>query len=335
MKSINGWKKMPRCVVIGTTNSAISLAKGVLDGGGELVAVVSLKKELLPNNSVDIESFAKSVGCEYYEVDDINNFTSLFASFDMDYLIVSWPKILKENIYKLSKRATIVAHATDLPKNRGRHAGHWYKVLGLTDGVLSFFYMDSGVDSGEIILKLPFKILKSDTINDINKKIDKLSKDGICEILQNESLVRNKTKQVGIPNYWRKRNMHDVLIDVRMPIRYIISLVDSFCPPYPCAKLICESKVFDITKAEKIDKECNNIEYGKVFLLDDTSIILKCGDGAIKLYSNESFKDYFVKLQGLENKKGLINVENLDSAGGGGIYVLTPSFYIAKHKLEL
>lgn len=324
---------MARCVVIGTTNSAIALAEGVLACGEELVAMVSLTKELLPNNSVDIESFAKSVGTPYYEVDNINNFTELFSGFNMDYLLVSWPRILKANIYTLPKIATIAAHATDLPKNRGRHAGHWYKVLGLKEGALSFFSVDSGVDTGEIVLKLPFEILKSDTINTINKKIEKLSKVGIEKILKNPSLVQDKQAQRGVANYWRKRNMHDVLIDVRMPSDYIIALVDSFSPPYPCAQLIYESKMFAIHKAERVDKKCENIEYGKVFLLEDSSITLKCGDGAIKLYGKESFKDCFANV-GVENKKGKINVETLDSAGGGGDLCLSAQLLYTKISLR-
>ncbi len=309
-----------RCVIIGTTECARSLAKGVLKAGHTLVAMVSLKKELLPNNSVSLEAFAKENHALYYEVEDINQEEKLFRSFAMDVLVCVWPKILRENIFKIPQ-ITICAHPTELPNNRGRHALHWSKVLGLKKSALTFFEVDSGIDTGKIIWQEFFELEESDTINTLNDKINVLAEVGIQKVLNNDALIANKKSQREGGNYWRKRNLHDVVLDMRMSKEMIINTVKSFCPPYPCAKLIIDNQVVDIIEAYEVEGvECPiNMEHGKVFEVQSDRIALKCENALIWLRSKNDRDFEFL----------------CNTWRGGGGYVYPPSYYIAKYKIAL
>lgn len=305
-----------RCVVIGTTECARSLAKGILKSGHALVAVISLKKELLPNNSISLELFAREHGALYFEVSDINQEELLLNNLKMDILVCVWPKILRENIFKIPE-ITICAHPTELPNNRGRHALHWSKVLGLKQSALTFFEVDSGIDTGKIILQKFFELDESDTINTLNNKINILAEAGIQEILNNCELITNRKSQRQGGNYWRKRNLHDVLLDMRMSKEMIINIVKSFCSPYPCAKLIIDDRVIDIQEAYEVKGlECPiNIEHGKVFNLSSCEIVAKCENGLIGLKSKND-KDF----------EFLMNA--FDERGGGGyIYLSSKLLY--------
>lgn len=279
-----------RCVVIGTTAYTMALAQGVLESGSELLAIINLEKDLLPNNSVDLKGFAKENNVKYYETRNINDEEELLLEFDMDILVCSWPKILKEYILNTPKIMTICSHPTKLPHNRGRHPMHWNKVLGLREGGVSFFKADSGVDTGDIILQLPFSIEKDDDINDLNRKINSLAKIGIKRILSDESYLQSLRAQDGKANYWRKRNLHDVILDMRMSKEMIISTVKSFTLPYPCAKLLIENKVIDIIDAsESSDIEWSmNMEHGKIATIDSDKIVVKCENGLVELKSKNS-----------------------------------------------
>ena len=67
---------------------------------------------------------------------------------------------------------SIGTHPTALPFNRGRHPLHWVIDLGISETKLSFFKMDEGVDTGNIILQCPFQIDEGDEIEDVNSKMN-------------------------------------------------------------------------------------------------------------------------------------------------------------------
>ena len=304
-----------RCVILGTMESSKKIARAVMDCGATLVAMISLKKELLPNNSVDIKSFAESINVAYYETEDINKEEDLMRTFAMDMLIFVWPRIIKPHIFNLAKVVTFGIHSTKLPHNRGRHALHWSKVLGLRESAISFFEIDCGLDTGKIILQIPFKIEDLDTINTLNAKVDSAMYEGVVEILKNPRLLRDKKPQEGEGNYWRKRNMHDVLLDMRMSCGMIIRTVQSFTFPYPCAQLVIENQIIPIVEAQRlvVSEDITNMEHGKIYKIEDNAIALKCEDGIVQLKSKEDngfawFKDNIL-------------------CGGGGIFTLQATIF--------
>lgn len=277
-----------RCVVLGTTQGAVSLAKGVINSGAMLIAMISLKKELLPNNSADIQSFARENSIQYYEVDDINKEEQLIHGLDIDFLICAWPKIIQSNIFRIPKILTLGTHPTMLPSNRGRHPMHWSKVLGVHESAVSFFEINEGIDSGKIILQCPFNLEYSDDINVLNARVESLMYSGIITILKNLSLVTKRESQnEQIANNWRKRNVHDILLDTRMSCDMIIKIVQSFTLPYPCAKIIIDNRVIDVVMAKKFRDNIVNMEHGKVLKMENDRIVVKCADALVELRGKE------------------------------------------------
>ena len=130
-----------RFVVLGTSQFSITTSDAILGSGGDVVAIVSMPKDSLPNNSTDILSYAKSKDIKYIETDDINSSKSIkiLSNYRSDFIFVSWPKIVKANVLDIPKYFCIGTHPTNLPYNRGRHPLHWIITLGISESKLSFF----------------------------------------------------------------------------------------------------------------------------------------------------------------------------------------------------
>jgi len=280
-------------VVLGTSEFTIRCAQALLDSGMD-VSLISMPKNALPLNSANILEFAQAHKIPYNEIEDINNSEAIdvIKKYQPDYIFSSWPRIIKKDVIQIPKMV-IGTHPTELPHNRGRHPLHWLIILGLSESKLSFFSMDEGVDTGRVLLQIPFSITKNDTVSDLISKVNELAYEGtkkLCEQLKSspEGIEQDHTKA----NYWRKRTPHDVILDLRMSSSIILRTVRSFAPPYPCAKLIFENNILPITKAavantNLTEKEIRRIEPGKIIRAEGKKITVKVDDSIMQLETNE------------------------------------------------
>lgn len=271
---------MAKCIVLGCSKFTASLVEGILQSNNEILAIISMPKECRPNNSYDLENYAKKNNIKYEQFNNINDEKCrlFIEKLNPNFIISSWHKIIKDEILNLCP--IIGTHPTNLPKDKGRHPLHWLLARGVKKSTLSFFKMDNSIDGGDIYLKLPYKISKKDDINTLNLKINKLAKTGIKKLLKSEFLLK---KQRGKTNYLRARNIHDCIIDPRMGYKTIRRLIASFTAPYPCAKLIIENKILSIKKCKRISKK-DEFGYGKIIKIKDKFIEFSCKNGILRGY---------------------------------------------------
>jgi methionyl-tRNA formyltransferase len=305
-----------RILAIGTTSFLKNCVKGLIAGGSEIVAVMSMPTNQLPDNSIDMYDFAKSLGVDYYESEDINNEETLniIKNIGPDIIFSGWPKMISKRLLMIPSIGIIGTHPTALPLNKGRHPLQWQIVLGLTYSKLSFFWMNEGVDSGELIMQSPYQINLDDTIVTLSSRLDEVAYNSskvIGNILMYSGNL-NCTKQENLlSNTWRKRNRHDVLIDFRMNSEKILAIVRSFTLPYPCATFIFETTLFHVVSGELsyIIEPIENIEPGKIFSVDTNYIEIKTADKVVKLRT----------------------LENLIPIIGTNKYIHSPTKYILKN----
>jgi len=104
------------------------------------------------------------------KIDSINEY-DLVISFGYKHL-------LKETTIISAKRQPINLHISYLPFNRGYHPNFWAHYDGTLSGV-SIHLIDSGIDSGDIIYRVPVKFRKNQTTfrqtwTHLNSEIEKL-----------------------------------------------------------------------------------------------------------------------------------------------------------------
>ena len=292
-------------LILGTTEFTLCCAKALIDVKGQIGAIISMPFHTRPLNSADLAVYAKKNEILYHEIEDINSKSSveLMKGYSPDYILSSWPQIIKKEVLNIPKRYIIGSHPTDLPFNRGRHPLHWLIVQGISETKLSFFKMDEGVDTGKILSKIPVKIAPNDTIRELLWKINKAAYEGIKKLYAEisrepdfEGIEQDNTRA----NYWRKRTPHDVTIDFRMNCISIVRTVRSFAQPYICANLIFENHIIKIHKAAKVQPtiskyELQRIEPGKIISTANRLIRIKAADGIVELESRGDLPDSLLK----------------------------------------
>lgn len=311
-------------IVLGTSDFTLNCAKALLEhNSSEICALISMPEKYLPDNSANIKDFANRYNIPYYEFKNINSFKSIavIKSYNPDYILSSWPKILERSVLDSPRFFTIGTHPTDLPFNRGRHPLHWLIILGIKETKLSFFMMDKGVDTGRILLQLSFNIEPNDTISEVCSKMNTAGYEGtrkLCRCFFNNPLYRRIIQDHRLSNYWRKRTPHDITLDMRMSVSIILRTVRSFALPYPCANLIFEKYVLKISNAsivkEKMSsKQLQRIEPGKILSIKGNKIQVKADDGIVEFECRNSIPSSLVKAK----------------------YIHSPSKYILKWPQEL
>ena len=86
-------------------------------------------------------------------------------------LVIGWYYMIPEKIRKIAAKGCVGMHASLLPKYRGGAPLVWAIINGEEKTGLTFFYLEDGVDNGDIIAQHEIEIKESETIKDINDKV--------------------------------------------------------------------------------------------------------------------------------------------------------------------
>ncbi|EMN90749.1 formyltransferase family protein [Leptospira weilii] len=289
-----------RYIVIGTSRATLECIKALLDSKKSIVGVFSLPKGKLPDNSIDLSYCQKEYGIPYFEVEDLNTTSSeeVIAKLNPDYIISTWPKIISKKIISIPKKL-IGTHPTPLPFNKGRHPLHWMIVLGIPNSVVTFFEMDEGIDSGKILLQIPFQIGLGQ-IYDLVMRMNKAIYDGVvklAKILEENPNFSGYQQNRNEGNYWRKRTEDDVTLDPRMTSSMIKRIVRSFSSPYPNANLYYKQNLYiKIENAEEVEEmhlpaNWQNLEHGQVLSVTNAFLDLKVDGSVVRLFYMNQFEE--------------------------------------------
>ncbi len=277
-----------RIVFIGAVEFSLRALKRLVELDAEIVGVCTLQESKFNTDHADLKGFSEAHGIPSFYVNDINSIETLNwirrKSPDVIFCF-GWSKLIKQDLLDSAPLGVVGFHPTALPANRGRHPIIWALVLGLKKTASTFFFMDAGVDSGDILSQQEILITEQDNARTLYNKIIKIALTQIAEFmpsLANGSFHR--IKQNGqLANTWRKRTNEDGKIDWRMSAQSIHNLVRGLSAPYLGAHFLADGKEIKVWKSAIFLDAPNNIEAGKVLLKINDVLIIKCGIDAISL----------------------------------------------------
>jgi len=281
-----------RIVYIGTVEFSRKALEKLIQLKADIVGVLTMEDSAYNADFADLSELCKKHGISCMFVKDINAQQSQEWIKDKRPDIVfcfGLSQILKNNILKIAPKGVLGYHPAKLPSNRGRHPLIWALALGLEKTASTFFFMDEGVDSGDILSQEDIGIEYSDNAHTLYRKITetalrqiesflpKLEGNNYSRITQDDSRANN----------WRKRGQDDGRIDFKMNSRSIYNLVRALTKPYIGAHLLYKGKEIKVWAATEEDYGSVNIEYGKVLEISQGGILVKCCGGAIRLVEHE------------------------------------------------
>lgn len=281
-----------RIVFVGSVKFSADILQQLVEMSADIVGVCTKEESVFNADHVDLRSFCELNEIPWTYSDNINSehTSSWIRTLQPDVIFCfGWSEIIKAELLRIPPLGVIGFHPTTLPKNRGRHPLIWSLVLGLKETSSTFFFMDLGADSGDIISQVEIPIGDEDNANDLYRKVTEAAKEQILEFVPKLALgaIERRKQDNALANVWRKRGITDGLIDWRMSAESIHNLVRGLSKPYGGAHLIFKGSEIKVWKTTIWTDAPANIEPGKILFITEAGPVVKCGTGAICLTQTE------------------------------------------------
>ena len=282
-----------KILFIGSVEFSLRALEKIVEIGGNVVGVCTLRESAFNSDFCDLSQYSLKHNISFFYVDDINSYQTInwISNINPDVIFCfGWSRLLNQKILSIPDIGVIGFHPAALPANRGRHPIIWALALGLRNTASTFYFMDSGADSGDILSQISIDISEFD---DARSLYDKIISTALTQIENFLPLLSSgnypKIKQdISKSNTWRRRNRKDGLIDWRMSANSIHNTVRALTKPYIGAEFNYNNIDYKLWKTELVLSIFDNIEPGKVIDITNLDLpIIKCGDYAIILVDTE------------------------------------------------
>lgn len=158
-------KKDLRIVFMGTPEFAVENLRALVEGGYNVVAVVTQPdKPVGRHGSVlrapAVKEYALSVGLPVLQPEKMKApvFVEELRSYKADLQVVVAFRMLPEIVWAMPRFGTFNVHAALLPQYRGAAPINWAIINGETTTGVTTFFLDHDIDTGRIILQKKFNI---------------------------------------------------------------------------------------------------------------------------------------------------------------------------------
>ena len=285
-----------KIVFIGGVKFSHSILETILKGGFSIDLVFSYdeSKENFYSDYISFDEITKKHKIKHVEVMNINDIKNveLIKKIQPDLILVmGWSQLLKDEILKIPKLGVIGSHPTELPKYRGRAPIPWTILKDLKKSAETFFWIEEGTDSGDILDQEIFLIHSNENARSLYDKITDLGKKMIIrnlKLIEQGTIIRKKQDSTKFIEYWKKRTVEDGKINWNCLSNDIHKLVRATTEPYPGAFTFFRNGKIKIWKALLTTQV--SYKPGKIMQINNLGVFVGTGDNIIIL-QDISFED--------------------------------------------
>lgn len=281
-----------KILFIGAVEFSAKALQKLIDLHADVVGVCTLEVSAFNADHMDLTVIAQGEAIPVRYAPDINSPETLEWISELKPDVVfcfGWSRLIKRPLLDLAALGVVGYHPTLLPANRGRHPLIWPLVLGLNETGSTFFFMDEGADTGDILSQRMLPIHHEDDAATLYSRMTAVALSQIEEflpLLSTGTFVRRPQEKCA-GNTWRKRGRLDGQIDWRMSAVSIHNLVRGLTRPYAGAHFMRDGQDFKVWRTEIAETVQPNLEPGKVLANDTRGIVVNTGQGAIRLLQIE------------------------------------------------
>lgn len=279
-----------KIVLIGCVDFTAQCFHALIRLKAEVVGVCTLEESTFNSDHVDLTPIAKKYKIPVINAVDINSSESVnwIRKLEPDIIFCfGWSRLLGKDLLEMPSMGVVGFHPAALPANRGRHPLIWSLVLGLNETASTFFIMDKGADSGDILSQRSVPIDFDDDASSLYSRVTSVAISQIEEFfpLLLERAHTLRPQDHSLANNWRKRGAIDGQVDWRMSATTIYNLVRGLSHPYVGAHFFYKSAEIKVWKCRIVEDAPKNLEPGKIVKFGVDGPIVKAGEGAIELIS--------------------------------------------------
>ena len=158
-------KKDLRIVFMGTPEFAVESLKSLVEGGYNVVAVVTQPDKPVGRHQdtlqpSQVKQYALSKGLPVLQPVKMKypEFVEQLRSYQADLQVVVAFRMLPEVVWDMPRFGTFNVHAALLPQYRGAAPINWAVINGEMETGVTTFFLDHDIDTGRIIMQKPFAI---------------------------------------------------------------------------------------------------------------------------------------------------------------------------------
>ncbi len=193
-------------IFMGTPDFARESLQAIEEAGHSIIGVVTnpdrQKGRGMKLQPSEVKQFALEKGFEIYQPTKVKHneeFIEQMKNLNPDVIcVVAYGKILPKEILNIPKFGCINVHASLLPKYRGAAPIQWAILNGDKTTGVTTMYMDTNMDTGDIILSEKVKIGENETTGELWDRLSKIGSNLLVKTLnQIENHTAPRKKQSG------------------------------------------------------------------------------------------------------------------------------------------
>ena len=176
-----------RIVFMGTPDFAVASLRALVEGGYNVVAVVTMPDKPMGRHQTElsqsaVKQYAVSQGLPVLQPEKLKDETFLqqLSNFRADLQVVVAFRMLPEVVWNMPPHGTFNLHASLLPQYRGAAPINWAIINGEKKTGVTTFLLDHEIDTGLVLHREEVEILDTDNAEDIHDKLMNVGAPLVC-----------------------------------------------------------------------------------------------------------------------------------------------------------
>jgi methionyl-tRNA formyltransferase len=274
-----------RTVLVGAVEtSRVALETlGALNAPPTALLTLPVERAARHSDFVDLRPLAERLDVPVIAQANVNSPDALAALREVapDYvMVIGWSQICRQEFLALPRLGGIGYHPAPLPENRGRAVMPWTILQRVAYSGSTLFWLDEGVDSGDILVQERFAVAPDETAASIYRKhtdaLRRLLAAAVPALASGDPpRVRQDHSRA---TYCAKRTAADGLIDWRESADDVWTLIRAAGEPYPGAFTFHGGRKVVIWEAEFVGRAPYWGLPGQIQGFRDGGALVQCGD---------------------------------------------------------
>ena len=275
-----------RTVLVGAVETSLVAleALGREDAAPIAVLTLPMSKSARHSDWTDLRPAAARWKARIIEAPDVNapEVLDTLGQLAPDYaFVIGWSQICRAAFLDIPELGAIGYHPAPLPENRGRAVVPWTILQRRADTGATLFWMDEGMDSGDILVQQRFPVAPDETARSLyDKHLVMLSRMLSVAVAQLRSAHPPRVAQDhGRATYCARRVPVDGMIDWASTAESVWTLIRAAGDPYPGAFSFHRGHKLMLWEAEYLGAAPYWGVPGQVQALAGPNALVQCGDG--------------------------------------------------------
>ena len=287
-------KQSLRIIYMGTPDFAVESLRALVEGGYNVVAVVTMPDKPAGRGHQlqysAVKQYALSVGLPLLQPERLKDesFLQELRSYSADLQIVVAFRMLPEVVWNMPRLGTFNLHASLLPQYRGAAPINWAVMNGDTETGATTFMLQHEIDTGNIILQERISIADDENVGSVHDRLMTMGANLVTRTV--DTIIDAENQGVALPTIPQNNDIElrqapkifkdTCAIDFSRPAQQVYNHVRGLSP-YPAAwinQMPATHPLAELLKGAKVYKAA-------VTQLSEQKghIIVPCADGYIDI----------------------------------------------------